>query len=95
MTDLTILDLDDEVQQRLVARAAKHGHSTAEEVQEILRRALGCGKPPTIPSPSEPPPAGESLYDVIWNRFRHLGGVELDIPPRIELVDSRVAKVDS
>ncbi len=40
MAELVLHELDDEVQERLERRAARHGHSVEEEAQEILSEAV-------------------------------------------------------
>ena len=46
MANITIRNLDDELNQRLRERAAKHGRSTEEEAHDILRRVLGDAASP-------------------------------------------------
>jgi plasmid stability protein len=49
MAQLLVRNLDDDVKERLQRRARRHGHSTAEEVREILRNAVreeGRAAPP-------------------------------------------------
>ena len=70
MASMTILNLDDDIKQRLSIQAAKHGHSMEEKALAILRTAL-----------TEPAPPA-NLARAIRARFAPLGGVELDIPPR-------------
>lgn len=40
MAQLLVRDLEDDVKDKLQHRARRHGHSTAEEVREILRNAV-------------------------------------------------------
>lgn len=40
MAQLLVRNLDDDVKARLQIRARRHGHSTEEEVREILRNAV-------------------------------------------------------
>ncbi|QZA09021.1 toxin-antitoxin system [Mycolicibacter heraklionensis] len=40
MAQILIRQLDDDVKQKLVQRARRHGRSTEEEVREILRNAV-------------------------------------------------------
>lgn len=44
MATMTIRDVDEQVKQRLRARAAAHGHSMEDEVRDILRVALAAGE---------------------------------------------------
>ncbi len=72
MASITIRNLDDELKARLRLVAARSGHSMEEEARMILRRAL------TRPLPEE------GLGTRIRERFRSLGGVDLEIPERSE-----------
>jgi plasmid stability protein len=40
MAQLLVRNLEDDVKNKLERRARRHGHSTAEEVREILRHAV-------------------------------------------------------
>lgn len=40
MAQLLVRNLEDDVKEKLQRRAQRHGHSTAEEVREILRNAV-------------------------------------------------------
>jgi plasmid stability protein len=40
VAQILIRNLEDEVKQKLQQRARRHGHSTEEEVREILRNAV-------------------------------------------------------
>jgi plasmid stability protein len=71
MAGLTIRDLDPETKERLRIRAARHGRSMEEEVRAILRAAMA-------ESASNPVRLGTTIHD----RFRAIGGVELELPPR-------------
>lgn len=42
MANLSVRKIDDEVYERLKARAAEHGVSTEEEVRRILRQAVSA-----------------------------------------------------
>ena len=77
MASITVRNLDEDVQQRLRRRAARHGRSPEEEVRDILRAALGPGAAPE----GETAPA-MGLGTAIHKRFKALGGVELELPPR-------------
>jgi plasmid stability protein len=70
MASITIRNLDDEVKIRLRIRAASHGRSMEEEARSILRDAVEQEVGPT------------NLAAAIRERFAHLGGVELELPPR-------------
>lgn len=69
MAGITIRDLDAETEERLRIRAARHGRSMEEEARAILRSALA-------ESESIPLRLGTAIHD----RFRALGGVELELP---------------
>ena len=77
MASITVRNLDEDVQQRLRQRAARHGRSMEEEVRDILRAALG---PEVAPEREAAPATG--LGTAIHELFKPFGGVELDIPPR-------------
>lgn len=79
MASMTIRNIDDQLKVRLRVQAALHGHSMEDEAREILRAAL-----------SEDPHSGRgSLVQAIRSRIKHLGGVDLDLPPR-EAINERV-----
>jgi plasmid stability protein len=71
MAGITIRDLDAETKERLRVRAARHGRSMEEEVRMILRSAVAEGE-------SGPLRLGTAIHD----RFRALGGVDLELPSR-------------
>ena len=68
---ITIEDLDPRLEQRLRERAAEHGCSIEDEVREILRTAL-----------PDRPEAPQNLGTAIHERFKALGGVDLELPAR-------------
>ena len=72
MATLTIRDLDDDLRANLRVRAARHGRSMEAEVREILRDAVTR------------PTAADQLGTRIRQRFASIGGVELDLPPRVD-----------
>jgi plasmid stability protein len=71
MASITIRDLDPETKDRLRVRAARHGRSMEEEVRVILRSTLAEAAADPV-----------RLGDAIHRRFKALGGVELELPPR-------------
>lgn len=71
MASITIRDLDDRTKERLRVRAARQRRSMEEEARHILREAVA----------QEDAPA-ENLAAAIGQRFRALGGVELEVPAR-------------
>lgn len=71
---IVISNVDDDLQRRLNARAAEHGHSVETEAREILRSALQGGA-------AEPAVTG-NLGNLIRAIVEPIGGIELDIPAR-------------
>ena len=71
MASITIRNLDDDVKTRLRMRAAEKGRSMEEEARQILREAVGREEAPA-----------NGLGTAIHERFKPLGGVELELPPR-------------
>lgn len=67
---LSIRNLDNRVKERLRIRAARHGRSMEAEIRAILTEAVS----------REDETRG--MFEVILERFGHLGGVELETPPR-------------
>lgn len=72
MASLTVRNFDDGLKAQLRIEAARHGLSMEEEVRQILQRALTA--------PKETAPMGQRLSQ----RFAAVGGVELDLPARID-----------
>ena len=68
VASLLVRSLDEDVKEKLVRRARRHGWSTAAEVRGILRSAVAEGAGPELP-------LGSRLAD----RFRALG-LDEDIP---------------
>ena len=73
MASITIRNLDDDVKTRLRARAAEHHRSMEEEARLILREAVGQKQAP------------RNLADAIRARIAPLGGVDLELPPRVPM----------
>ncbi|HEX9698764.1 MAG TPA: plasmid stabilization protein [Acidobacteriota bacterium] len=71
MASIMIRNLDSQTKQRLRVRAAYHNRSMEEEVRNILRAALADEEPSPV-----------DLAVAIRKRFKPLGGVELQLPPR-------------
>jgi plasmid stability protein len=71
MAALSIRNLDDGVKERLRVRAARHGRSMEAEIRAILTDA--------VTEPDEAP----GLLQAIMDRFGELGGVEIELPPRV------------
>ena len=66
VTDITILNIDDDIKSLLQQRASKNGRSLEEEAKEILRQALLENQKPPV-----------NLVNMIEKRFAHLGDFEL------------------
>jgi plasmid stability protein len=74
MASITITDIDDDLERRLMERALEHGRSIEVEAREILEDALvRGGGPVAVPA---------NLYDAIRAIVEPLGGVELEPFPR-------------
>ena len=71
MASITIRKLDDDVKGRLRVRAANNGRSMEEEARVILRDAVEHKVP------------ARDLAAAIRARMAPLGGVELELPPRV------------
>lgn len=71
MASLTIRNLDEETKRRLKQRAARHNRSMEEEARQLLRAAVEPRREP-------------SIAEVIAAIVDPIGGVELEIPPRLE-----------
>lgn len=69
MASLNIRQLDPAVKERLRVRAAQRGHSMEEEARRILSDTLKA----------EP----ANAYDRLRRHFADIGGVELELPPRL------------
>ena len=74
MASITIRNLDEETKRRLRIRAAEMGRSMEEEAREALVERYGG------------PPLKGGLGTYIHELFKPFGGVELELPPRDELV---------
>lgn len=68
MAQLVVRNLDDDVKTKLQRRARRRGHSTEEEVRDILRSAVRAEGAPSRP-----------LGTRIKSRFARIG-LEQDIP---------------
>lgn len=68
MAQLVVRNLDDDVKTKLQRRARRRGHSTEEEVRDILRSAVRAEGAPSQP-----------LGTRIKSRFARIG-LEQDIP---------------
>ena len=71
MASITVRNLDDNVKHKLRIRAAEHGCSMEAEVREILAEAVAA----------EPKPR-KGLGTRIHDRFKAIGGVDLELPER-------------
>ena len=73
MTTLTIPNVDDELEQRLRARAAVHGRSLEAEARTILADAVDTAGYSTAP---------DNMADAIRAIMMSIGGVDLEPFPR-------------
>lgn len=71
---MTISNLDEDVERKLRARAASNGRSIEVEAQAILKDALREDQ------------EERGLATAIHELVAPYGGIELDVPPRDELV---------
>ena len=77
LVNITVRNLDNELEKRLRERAQVNGRSMEEEAGNILRRALEEAR-------TQPQKLGAAIHEV----FKPSGGVELDIPPREPMPES-------
>lgn len=70
LTAISVRNLDDQVEERLRVRAARHGQSVESEIRAILIDAV------------REPNDSDSLFETMLDRFGDIGGVELELPPR-------------
>jgi plasmid stability protein len=77
MGSITIRNLDDETKQRLRVRAAHRRRSMEDEARNILRETLA--RDSATPG---------NLADAIHERFKPMGGVDLDLPVREAMRDA-------
>lgn len=73
MASITIRQLDDDVEGQLRVQAATNGRSMDEEARVILRDALEDKAP------------ARNLAAAIRARIAPLGGVDLEMPPRVAM----------
>jgi len=66
VTDITIVNIDDNIKNLLQQRASRNGRSLEEEAKEILRLALIENQKPPV-----------NIVSMIEKRFAHLGDFEL------------------
>ena len=79
MASITIRQLEENTKRKLRVRAARHGRSMEQEAREILKSALN--------QPEERP---KNLAEEIRKLFAPFGGVELDIPAREPIPESKI-----
>lgn len=72
MAAVSVRDLDESVRERLRVRAAQHGRSMEAEIRAILTEAVAA--------PTDP----RGLAQTLLARFSDLGGVDLEVPPRLD-----------
>ena len=79
MSDLTITNVSNDLQQRLTRRAARKGRTAQAEAREILREAVKDEPKAVNGSKREPP---KNLYEAIRKRFAKVGYIDWPLPPR-------------
>jgi plasmid stability protein len=72
MASITIRNLDDALKRKLRLRAAHQNRSMEDEARDILRTVL-----------AQEPAETRNLADAIRELIEPLGGVELEVPPRV------------
>jgi plasmid stability protein len=73
MVDILVRNIDPDLKRRLVAQARRNGRSISDEAKALLDVSL----------PRPDPFAPEyGLGTWMHERFKEIGGVELDLPPR-------------
>lgn len=82
MASITIRKLPETTKRRLRIRAARNGRSMEQEARELLETGLARAD-------AEP----ENLGDAIRKIFAPFGGVDLQIPKRELIPDSRTRKL--
>lgn len=85
MASITIRQLPEATKRKLRIRAAQHGRSMEQEAREILKSELH-----KAPERNRPPKTGQDLFKSIREIFEPLGGVDLKIPPREPIPESRI-----
>ena len=83
MASITVRNLDDEVKRKLRIRAAEHGCSMEAEAREILTQAVDDSAAPQ-----------EGLGTRIHERFKAIGGVDLELPERVPMPEPPQYKSD-
>jgi plasmid stability protein len=72
MTSINVRNIPKAHKDRLRVLAAEKGRSVEAEVRDLIAKAVEAQPPP-------PRNIGQAIMD----RFDEIGGVELDIPPRV------------
>lgn len=84
MTTLTIRNIEPAIKEKLRLAAAAHGRSMEEEVRNMLRNML-----------TQTTQNSAGLGSRIHARFSAIGGVDLDVPERLELPRAATLDVDA
>jgi len=82
MASITIRKLPETTKRRLRIRAARNGRSMEQEARELLETGLARAD-------AEPENLGEAIRKI----FAPFGGVDLQIPKRELIPDSRIKKL--
>ena len=85
MASITIRQLPETTKRKLRIRAAQHGRSMEEEAREILKSELSKS-----PERNGQAKTGQDIFKSIREIFEPLGGVDLEIPPREPIPESRI-----
>ncbi len=78
MGSIAIGHIDDGLIGRLRQRAAENGRTVEEEAREIL-----CAAARLMPEAAKDARTGRELYEEIRAIVEPLGGIELELPPRV------------
>ena len=73
MVALTIRNIDPDLKRKIKRLAADHDRSMEAEAHELLKRAILASKPQ------------KNIGRLIREAALSVGGIDLDIPPRIEM----------
>ncbi len=82
MASITIRRLPENTKRKLRMRAARNGRSMEQEARELLQTVL-----------AQPEPQPENLGEAIRSLFAPFGGVDLKIPKRETMPESRIKKL--
>jgi plasmid stability protein len=84
MASITIRRLPENTKRRLRIRAARNGRSMEQEARELLESGLAL---------PDAEPKDKDLGEAIRKLFKPFGGVDLKIPKREPIPESRIRKL--